>query len=349
MASGGPRVGEAMETEEESSKGGSAVARGGGGAVTLAVAAALAGVGALVWIGASKRPEGSERGARAADAAVEAGVADPVADPGLPGEALARLYCATCHLLPPPSAATKANWTFTLALMGHYLGVEDDAFRARFRAEDWAEMLDARRVPARPLIARSAFARLRAYYIESAPERFPPRAPSLRVDAPFMTAIEAAYRPEQGATTLVKIDARRRRVLVGDAAARLLVTVDARGRTVATSAALGSPVDLAFEGSDYLVTNIGILWTTNQRLGAVVRVPAAPSKAAPETIIRDLYRPAGGVLADLDGDGAGARVRLLHPDAADPGRGLQLRQRVSRGAGALPSQHRAGEFLRHRR
>jgi hypothetical protein len=205
--------------------------------------------------------------------------------------------------VPPPSAATKANWGFTLVLMGDYLGVEDAAFRARFRQEDWAEMLDARRVPARPIIAREAFARLRADYIEEAPERFSVRAPASREDASFLTAIEAAYHPEQGATTLVKIDPRRRRVLVGDAAARLLVTVDPRGRAVATSAALGRPVDLAFAGDDYLVTSIGILWTTNQRFGAVVCVPAAPSKAAPETVIRELYRPAGRMLADLDGDG----------------------------------------------
>jgi hypothetical protein len=280
----------------------------GKGASALAVAAVAAGCGFLGWVALGKGPGSADRAPpvrSAVDASMrrDGGAAEGPEDTGLAGEELAKLYCATCHMLPPPEAATKANWAFTLGLMGHYLGVEDAAFRARYKPEEWREMLDARRVPARPLIARSAYERLRAYYIEAAPERFEPRAPRSRADAAFFTAVEAAYRPEQGATTLVRIDPRRRRALLGDAAARLLVTMDARGRTIATASALGSPVDVALGGDDYLVTNIGILWTTNQRFGSIARVPAAPSQEPPETVVRELYRPTGGALADLDGDG----------------------------------------------
>ena len=281
--------------------------------VLAGAAAATLGIAFLVWVGVAKSDK--TRSAvphdgltpKKAATSVDAGTRDAVEDSGLPGDKLAAIYCASCHLLPPTNAATKENWAFTLNLMGYYLGVENASFRAGYRYEEWAEMLDAARLPAKRMLAYAAFERLRRYYLDAAPDEMGARPVQNVPETELFEPLPSDYRPAQGVTTMVTIDSKRRRVVLGDAFTSSLVILDAGGRTQKTLAALGIPVDLAIRGADYIATLIGVLSTTNARLGSIVRIPAAAphahSGATPEVLVRNLFRPTASTFADLNGDG----------------------------------------------
>lgn len=236
--------------------------------------------------------------------------------PFLPGSQLAATYCISCHDLPAPSALPRESWEFCLTYMGMFLGFSDPDQLAAFSAEEQA-ILEARRefiataelLPAAPIITAAEWNTLKAYYLEQAPavalEPVPHPAP-VESTAAF-SVMPTAYRRSAALTTLVKIDAERRQIMVHDGLVEELTIMDRTGDLIAAHPAPGVVlVDTAFRGNDIYLLSIGDLFASRigEGFGELQRARLVGSQLyGLEILLKDQHRSTAFALADITGDG----------------------------------------------
>ena len=223
------------------------------------------------------------------------------------GEALAKQYCASCHLYPSPQLLDKKTWRDgVLPNMGMRLGI-------RTPGQDPYEGLDTTEArllhtlnafPEKPMIAKNDWQQIVHYYTSKAPEQPLPQ----QAVAPVRSGLklfrsQPVYigQNQMPYTSLLKFDKRSEKLYVGDGYKQLCLFN--KDLSLASNWFMPSPpVDVDFRAGLPRVLCIGSLAPTQKRTGNFFTFdPSEKSKAAP---IRfdSLARPVSVESGDLNGD-----------------------------------------------
>ncbi len=245
------------------------------------------------------------------------------------GERLAQQHCVACHSFTPPDLLTKRSWNFLLTYMGMRMGIDDPSFIANPDDVERA-VIEARRlslqlgdlIPDSPAMSHEDWKSLRAYFQKSAPETALPQVgkPKSAGVLERFTAKSHAYRVKGAITSMVKIDAIKGQVLIGDSRNQQFTTLNSKLGVVDQIPSQGSYwVDaIATDESLYLLSVGDIAGDfIGQKLGKIAHAQRLGEMHFPQGLVmKDLYRPTDIELADMDKDG---RDELLVCSFGDEG------------------------------
>lgn len=222
--------------------------------------------------------------------------------PARRGEALAHVYCQTCHLFPEPALLDKQTWVNgALRRMAPLLG----AARVNIEHRPDAKILkDAHIYPDAPLISEQDWRAVMQFYYENSPA-----APLAQKPQPKIAPDLKWFRPHplrySGATplaSLVRIDPGKSRIYVGNAGARSLDLVSLDGRLISRVPVDSPPVDLTVRPEGLYVTLIGNMFPSDERKGKLVLISETNGVTETRVVLDNLARPTSAVFADLNGD-----------------------------------------------
>jgi hypothetical protein len=224
------------------------------------------------------------------------------------GRELAEKYCAACHLFPEPELLTKTAWIHHIQPeMAKWLGIERVDYEGM---ADGKVLQEAAVFPPSPIIAEEDWFAIWDYYRAAAPNRPLPQAskPVARVGLKQFRVKK--LNPHNGApmTSLVKIDAERKRLFVGDAIGNTLFTLNPAGEVIERLRLTSGPVSLALRDSGLYLTLIGRFFPSEAEEGAVRLIPNEGVKSAPRPLLEKLRRPTDTVVTHLN---AGRREDLI--------------------------------------
>ncbi|MFT4156155.1 FG-GAP repeat domain-containing protein [Parafilimonas sp.] len=224
------------------------------------------------------------------------------------GEALAKQYCAGCHLFPDPQLLDKKTWqNGVLPNMAMRLGLRmpgKDPYEGIDTTE--ARMMRSLNVyPEKPLISRADWQQITDYYTAQAPEEplaQPPVAP-IRSGLPQFQA-QPVYIGENQLpnTSLLKYNSRQGKLYVGDGSKALYIFN--KDLSLASNWFMPSPpVDVDFSGNGLpRLLCIGSIAPTQQRTGNFFTFDPSGNPAATAIRFDSLARPVSVASGDLDGD-----------------------------------------------
>ena len=220
------------------------------------------------------------------------------------GEKLARTVCASCHLFPEPASLDRVSWAMmVLPQMETWLGLAEPDFSARPGGD---RVKAAKIFPETPAMSTLEWRSICSYYLEAAPARFlpPTDRPKLETSVKQFEIVPTKYHQPTPATTLVKIDARNHKIYVGDADAKTLSVLGARGEVESTLPVESAPISVLFRPDGLYVTLIGDLHPSDLAQGKLLSRPTSPSGSMlTNVLLTELHRPSDVVVADLNGDG----------------------------------------------
>ncbi len=237
------------------------------------------------------------------------------------GQALAGVYCASCHLEPSPDILPQKSWQVALAYMGYMLGMNnidyllDHAQFARENVKSKRSYLGKENMlPDGPLLSESDWESLRYYYVESATTEPLPQAgkPSLHWQLPQFEIVPSDYRADPAVTTMVHVREETNEVYIGDAAAHTIAVIGSDSQLVYEPRRFGPammPVDIVFTADAAYVASIGDLFaikTASEKVATISQlavVDGSIEAAGIRVLIDDIYRMADMAVADLNGDG----------------------------------------------
>ncbi len=141
---------------------------------------------------------------------------------GLTGDALAIQYCGSCHSMVPPSMLPKSIWQEdVLPAMGHRLGIykgdhqPDSLFDSGLGG---VYIRKANVYPEQPTIADEDWEKIKAYYLENAPNEIPAPVRKKKINIGLnhfkVKASEFSHRPPL--TSMLKILENDRGFVIGD-------------------------------------------------------------------------------------------------------------------------------------
>jgi hypothetical protein len=212
----------------------------------------------------------------------------------LNGPQLARTYCASCHVFPEPRLLTKVEWTHhIMPSMAIWLGIEP----ANYEALPEGKLLqEAKLFPNSPLLSQKEWFAIWDYYKSEAPEQQPKRAaPRIETDAKRFRARKVNFHPGAPMISLVKIDAAKRELYVGDAFANVFGTLDISGQVLAKERTQSPLINVQTGKDGLLLTLIGRFFPSDSTEGTVL--------VASKELLSKLRRPTDARAADLNGDG----------------------------------------------
>jgi hypothetical protein len=237
------------------------------------------------------------------------------------GQALAGVYCASCHLEPPPNILPQKSWQVALAYMGYMLGMNNIDYLLD-HAEFSRENVKSKRsylgkenmLPDGPLLSESDWESLRYYYVESATTEPLPQAgkPSLHWELPQFEIVPSDYRADPAVTTMVHVREETNEVYIGDAAAHTIAVIGSDSQSVYEPRRFGPammPVDIVFTADAAYVASIGDLFankTASEKVATISQLAVIDGRieaAGIRVLIDDIYRMADMAVADLNGDG----------------------------------------------
>jgi hypothetical protein len=214
-------------------------------------------------------------------------------------------HCGTCHALPDPRHLDRRTWTNELLpKMRVMVGLEKPTAEAGFK--DIPLLVSLKAFPEKPVMSPEAFALASQYFVENAPEELRSIQDPARIRMGLRSfSVEAlSERHDPPLTTLVRIDTRAHRVLLGD--------VQFQGYNVIGSDLeiregnrLGNiPVGADFEGDDTWLACIGHFFPREEPHGQVIRMRRRSDGTYGRTeVVSGLPRVADVRLGDFNGDG----------------------------------------------
>ena len=223
------------------------------------------------------------------------------------GEALAKKYCASCHLYPEPQLLDKKTWREgVLPNMAMRLGIRmpgQDPFKDMDTTD--ARLVHALNVyPKQPLIPQADWQQIVNYYTSQAPnEPLPQQAvPPIQSGLQQFRA-EPVYIGEHQMpyTSLLKFDKRQGKLYVGDGYNKLYIFN--KDLSLASNWFMPSPpVDIDFSGRAPRLLCIGSISPTEKRTGNFFTFDPSGKAATASIRFDSLARPVSVVSADLNGD-----------------------------------------------
>jgi hypothetical protein len=227
-------------------------------------------------------------------------------DLNLSGEQLARGYCASCHLMPEPDILDRATWEKVLPDMRKRMGL--------YLEEDFGTPLpDDEGVPEGiysriPFITKEKWAKLKAYYLENAPDsplpqisKIDPKSgiPGFELEVPEFPFVRSSL------TTMLRVHPKTGKLWVGHRF-RALYELDpgkefSQLDSIPTSVA---PVEIQWkEGESFDLLAIGLMDPANDSLGVISKFSKTGKSWTEEVRFTGLMRPVHVEQADWNGDG----------------------------------------------
>ncbi|MBS1598066.1 MAG: VCBS repeat-containing protein [Bacteroidetes bacterium] len=219
-----------------------------------------------------------------------------------PGEALAKIYCGTCHQFPEPSLLSKAGWKdYVLPPMAKLLGL-DYLYGIPYVAKKSSAI---------PL---DTWTKIEEYYISEAPDSMPKQNRPPITDFTNLFSVKEITTPEGKfpATSFVKIDSSNHWIFQGNAFDSTLNIYDAKLNQLSSFNLHGVLIDMNFNNSFVhpgerggVLTNIGIMNPNDQKTGTVDSFLISKDGAVSfvTNLLDSLPRPVQAISYDLDKDG----------------------------------------------
>jgi len=220
------------------------------------------------------------------------------------GEALARVYCGSCHTFPAPDLLDKRTWREqTLPRMSIRMGLAPNMIDTHPEA---ALLRASGAFPTSPIISTADWDAIVDYYVQSAPEQPLPQEPHPGIVPGLeLFAVEKPrHKMPVPSTTMVKISERERKVYIGDAETKALGIYTFDGKPP-TSMQLGNiPVSLSESDRGIYVTMIGKFFPSEELKGAFAFLERAGERfGPPQMIVTNVPRATHAEFADLNADG----------------------------------------------
>ncbi|RYY31026.1 MAG: VCBS repeat-containing protein [Chitinophagaceae bacterium] len=225
------------------------------------------------------------------------------------GEALARIHCASCHLLPDPSELDVTSWEEgVLPQMGPRLGI----FRHNFK--DYPNQKNDQNLPpgfypAAPALTAQEWQYIMDYYLATSPDSMPPQhrkamgtqLSNFRVVIPTTTHDSAAIVFTRADTT-----GNSPLIWLTDVMKQKMYAIDSGFRPVDSVSTTASIVDIAFGKDQTVALDIGFMNPTNARTGRLISIENNLRQGLQHPVIMQdsLARPVAFTAADLNRDGA---------------------------------------------
>jgi len=220
----------------------------------------------------------------------------------MPGEALAKTYCGSCHLFPDPLLLNKTAWKNNiLPPMGKMLGIGylyDMPYVAKknpsLSVEDWNKIAQ--------------------YYITVAPDSMPPqnRPPIQKITSLFFIKAVGTPIGKFPASSYVKIDPGNHLIYQGNAFDSTINIYDATLKEVSNYNIHGVLIDMNFHNSleqpgerSGILTNIGIMNPNELKTGTAdsFMIKKDGTFAYLAKLLDSMPRPVQTISCDLDRDG----------------------------------------------
>jgi hypothetical protein len=232
----------------------------------------------------------------------------------LPGNRLAEIHCASCHLFVKPELLPKSSWkNDVLPAMGHRLGIYKGSLRpdSLFDNGRSGEVVKKANIfPDRPLIARSDWNKIVDYYLNNAPDTImpPKRANKISMGLKHFKYRESAFSHTPPLTSMVKILPENRGVVFADSK-RNINSLSFLTKNLEKDFVLGlkaAPVHY-YERYDtiYLTTAGKNIFPNDVSDGTLQKIFAKGTEGAytANEILPNLQRPVNMAYGDLNNDG----------------------------------------------
>ncbi|SHJ29424.1 FG-GAP repeat domain-containing protein [Pseudozobellia thermophila] len=234
---------------------------------------------------------------------------------GMAGQELAKIHCAACHSYVPPEELSKPIWEHdVLPAMGHRLGIFEGKAPpdSIFGSPRNAEILKKANIyPDRPLLARSDWSKIVAYYLQNAPDSLPEPRRTTKINPSLKQfkyrEVAFAHRPPM--TTMVKIRKNNRGLVFSDGKpnSSVISFLDRHLDVQKNMLALGSPVQFEERKDAVYLTAVGKNIFPNDFLDGSVENLQIPNNSDGQLktvpILSRLQRPVHVAYGDVSGDG----------------------------------------------
>ena len=222
-----------------------------------------------------------------------------------PANVLARTYCTGCHLYPEPQQLDKATWETILPRMGHFFGIyETDTTRSGLLEGGRAgEIVERGNVfPKGPTIDTLIFNKIKAYYLDEAPEQLPDSpAKEIKEGLNYFKLHKPASKTKNPMHLMVKIIGPDQ-WYISDVGRSSFSIMDNQFKVQKTASSPEGTVWVHQGNEHTFALVIGTFNPTDMDLGFVMRLPS--TRGQPTRIIaKNLQRPVHMDMGDLDGDG----------------------------------------------
>jgi hypothetical protein len=220
------------------------------------------------------------------------------------GEALARVYCGSCHAFPEPDLLDKKTWNEqTLPRMSIRLGLAPE----EVERHPEAGLLKATGLfPALPMIPEADWKAIVRYYLEGAPEKPLPQGAraEITVGLDLFEMEKPKHKMPVPSTTMVRISERERKVYMGDAETRALGIFTFDGKPPVSLELDNIPVSLIETPRRVYLTMIGRFLPSEDPKAAFGFLERNGDRfGAPQLVLTNLPRSTHAEFADLNGDG----------------------------------------------
>ena len=212
-------------------------------------------------------------------------------------EALARKYCATCHVFPDPSLLDKKTWKEgVMPQMAFRMGLDLDMLWEINRNE-----LDevSKSLPDRPLVTQEEWQAITKYFDDHAPDRLQISEPELSMELPQFTTEKYALPSPFPSVTHISFDSASQTFLVGTRQSMLLKLNNKFAVTSSTE--LPSPVSFIDKTAQpWVMSCMGVMDPNDLMMGTIQTLEKESLKF--EQIIDSLKRPVHVSSADFNND-----------------------------------------------
>lgn len=227
----------------------------------------------------------------------------------LSGEALAKIYCATCHLFPSPSLLDQETWTNNvLPNMGWRLGIRNKQENPyeEISTDEKERMLALNIYPNKQIIKRADWDRIVAYYKKNAPAKpILSSSNSNYVRSLSLFKAEPVFIGDKKSprTCLLKFDTTVQSLYIGDAGNELYVmqpNMQLSGYWQTTS----PPVDVNFINNEMpQLLCIGSFVPSEEKSGKLFTLDTVARTIPIGVNLERLARPVQFANEDINGDG----------------------------------------------
>ena len=186
------------------------------------------------------------------------------------GEALAKLYCQSCHQLPDPSLLDSKSWEHgVLPAMGPRLGIFSEGFDIYPKTRD--QYIGPDFYPSQPMMNMSEWQNILDYYEATSPDSLPgqKRKYPIKTGLSLFELEIPNIHYENPATCCVKINSSDslHSLILSDAVIKKVYFLNGRMQLTDSITTSGPIVNLDFDRKNLIACDIGILNPNNGKFG----------------------------------------------------------------------------------
>ncbi len=219
------------------------------------------------------------------------------------GRVAAQSYCSTCHLVPEPAMLDRRTWKEELLpKMKYFVGLEPPTTNI---FQDLDLLIAGNVFPRTPMMSLKVWEALEDHYLSSAPEKLVSTQDQSRIAVGLksFTAVPGKFRRSPPHTTMVKIDPRRKAVLMGDAQLQGIYVLDPGGELTSTIPLGNIPVSLVETEQALFLTAIGHFFPREEPRGQLLMLEKIQDGVQQHALLSGLPRTVDVQCADFNEDG----------------------------------------------